>query len=461
MRVPTLCLPFLIPLAVAAEPLTALDMDEAVRLALENNLDVRIAAEAEKSAEAADWSAMTGFFPSVSADVTYLKYTGAMSSYNMGGYGGYGSYQTAGPEDPWWGVDESVGDQGGSSGDLDYENFTTSITLTQPIFNGGAVYWGKVMAAAGEEMAELQLVAARQAAILAVKQAYLDSLRADELLAVQRKNQENLTHHVQITQANLDVGLASRVDLLRAEAELASAESEVIAAQNAVRLSRVNLADVLGVELDREVRLAPVETGDPSGPAFTLDEALDYARENNPGLAAVRKSERLAEGQFGLAASAFWPSVNLQAAYGWAQGNNFAFYDDEDYWRIGVSASLDLFNSTQRLADVAQARAEQRKTRLEIQLTERTILTGVEAAYLGLEEKVAQIGVSTKQLEAADRALDLMDQMVAQGLISDVEADYLDINLAYLMARLGEVSARYDYLAARENLASLMGTIEP
>ncbi|HUT99691.1 MAG TPA: TolC family protein [bacterium] len=458
MRVPILCLSFLIPLAATAEPLTTLDMDEAVRLALENNLDVRIAAEAENSAEAADWSAMSNFFPHVAAGVTYLKYSGAYPTTGMSGSSGY---STAGPGDPWWGIDESVDGQGGLPGDVDYENFSTSITLTQPIFNGGAVYWGKVMAAAGEEMAELQLVAARQAAILAVKQAYLDSLRADELLAVQRKNQENLTHHVQITQVNLDVGLASRVDLLRAESELAAAEGEVITAQNIVRLSRVNLADVIGVELDREVRLTPVDVGEPTGPAISLDEALDYAGENNPGLKAVRKSERLAEGQFGLASSAFWPKINLQAAYGWVQGDDFAFYEDDDYWRIGVSASLDLFASTRRLADVAQARAEERKTRLEIQLTEQAIMTGVEAAYLGLTEKVALIGVSAKQLEAAGGALDIMEQMAAQGLVSDVEADYLDINLAYLMARLGEVSARYDYLVARENLASLMGAIEP
>jgi len=460
MRRPIFYLLSWIALTAAAEPLTALDMDEAVRLALENNLDVRIAAEAENAAEAADWSAMSNFFPKISAGVTYLKYSGALSSYGTGGSSGYGGYSTAGPDDPWWVVNESVDGQG-LTGDTDYENFSTSITLTQPIFNGGAVYWGKVMAAAGKEMAELQLVAAHQAAILAVKQAYLDTLRAEELLDVLRVNQGNLTHHVQITQANLDVGLASRVDLLRAESELAAAEGEVITAENIVRLTRVNLADVIGVELDREVRLAPVEFDEPTGPAFSLEEALDYARENNPGLAAVRKSERLAEGQFGLAASAFWPKVNLQAAYGWAQGDNFAFYEDKDYWRIGVSASVDLFTSTQRLADVAQARAEERKTRLQIQLTEQTILTGVEAAYMGLEEKVAQIGVSTKQLAAAGGALDLMEQMVAQGLVSDVEADYLDINLAYLMARLGEVSARYDYLAARESLASLMGAIEP
>jgi len=461
MRGPILYLLLWIPLAAAAEPLTTLDMDEAVQLALENNLDVRIAAEAERSAEAADWSTMTSFFPRVSAGVTYLKYTGAYSTTGMGGSSGYGSYSSAGPGDPWQGVDE-VGDQGGGiPTNLDYENFSTSITITQPIFNGGAIYWGKVMAAAGEEMTELQLVAARQAAILAVKQAYLDSLRADELLAVQRKNQENLTHHVQITQTNLDVGLASKVDLLRAESELAAAEGDVIAAQNIVRLSRVNLADVIGVELDREVRLAPVDVGEPAGPSVSLDEALDYARENNPGLATVYKSERLAEGQVGLAASAFWPKINLQAAYGWVQGDDFAFYEEDDYWRIGVSASLDLFTSTQRLADLAQARAEQRKTRLQIRQAEQAILTGVEAAYLGLNEKVAQIGVSEKQLAVAGEALDLMEQMAAQGLVSDVEADYLDINLAYLMARMGEVSARYDYLVARENLASLMGAIEP
>jgi outer membrane protein len=443
-----------------AEPLTTLDMEEAVRLALEHNLDVRIAEAAEDAAEAADWSAMSNFLPRVSASVSYMKFNGAYSQYGMGGSRGYGGYSTTGPGDPWQGFgEEQFGD--GSSGNIEFENYSTSISLTQPIFNGGAVYWGKVLTGAGEEMAELQLVAARQTAILAVKQAYLDLLRAEELLAVQETNRDNLTKHVRTTQANLDVGLASRVDLLRAESELAAAQSEVISTENIVRLTRVNLADVIGVELDRKVALAAVEVVEPGEPDFTLEEALERAKANNPGLAATRRSERLTEAQFGLAASAFWPKVNLQAGYGWSQGDDFEFSDDNDYWSFGVSASLDLFTSSQRLADVAQARAEQRKTRLEVRQIERAILTGVEAAYLGLVEQVAQIDVSEKQLRAAGEALDLMERMVAQGLVSDVEADYLDINLAYLLARLGEVTARYDYLVARENLASLMGEIKP
>ncbi len=448
--------------AEPTEPLTVLDMDEAVRLALENNLDVRIAEAAENAAEAADWSAMSNFFPRISASVTYLKFSGAYSQYGIGGYtGGSSGYPSAGPGDPWWGSDEGLDGQGAPQGNIEFNNYSTTISLTQPIFNGGAIYWGKVLASVGEEMAEFQLIAARQAAILAVKQTYLDTLRAQELLAVQRTNEENLTKHVRTILANLDVGLASRIDLLRAESELAAAEKTVISAENIVWLTRVNLSDVIGVELDREINLAPVEVGEPSEPDFSLEEALEHARSTNPGLSAVHRSERLAKAQVGLAASAFWPKVNLQAGYGWSQGEDLEFSDDNDYWSVGVSASIDIFTSSQRVADMAQARAEERKTRLEIRLTEQTILTGVEAAYLGLTEQVAQIVVSGKQLEAASEALDLMERMYAQGLVSDVEADYLEINLAYHLARLGKVSARYDYLAARENLASLMGEIEP
>ncbi|HDR06287.1 MAG TPA: TolC family protein, partial [Candidatus Coatesbacteria bacterium] len=331
---------------ISAAPVTELDMDEAVRLALANNLEVRIAAEAERAAAAGDWSAMTSFFPRVSAGVSYMKYEGAYSTYGTGGSGGYGGYSGVGPGDPWWGIDEPDGEQGGLPGTVDYENYSTAITLTQPIFNGGALYWGKVMAAVGREMAELRLLAARQAAVLAVKRAYLDALRAEELLEVRLVNRENLAQHVENTKATLDVGLASRVDLLRAESELAAAEGEVIAAGNIVRLARVNLADVIGVELDREVRLAPVLGVEPTEPDFSLAEALERAKENNPALAAARRGERLAEAQAGLAASAFWPKVNLQAAYGWVQGDEFRFSADDDYWRIGVSANLDLFTST-------------------------------------------------------------------------------------------------------------------
>jgi outer membrane protein TolC len=406
-------------------PEEKLTMERAVELALAHNLDMRLARAAREQARYDDWYAWTGFLPQVSGQVLYNTYDGFTAQY-------------------------------GTPADVDMDTYSTSLTISQPLFNGGAIYWGKVMAGAGEEISELSLQAARQAAILAVREAYLDLLMAREYHRVQRANFENLEEHYELSRAQAEVDLISRADMLRSESELAVAEKSLLSAQNALRLSRANLADVIGVTLPAGVELVPVEI-QAAPPDLSLTEAQAVARGSNPTLAMARKAERIAEAEVGLAASAFWPKLNLSADYGWVQGEELTFSKEADYWSISAILSIDLFTSTGRLAEMKSARASQYQTKLETLQAERGIMLAVEAAYLALEEAGAQIAVSEKQLAAAAEAMELSKGLYENGILSNVE--YLDMNQAYLLAQLGEIQSRYNYLKARENLDSLLGRL--
>ncbi|MBD3399706.1 MAG: hypothetical protein GF399_05175 [Candidatus Coatesbacteria bacterium] len=406
-------------------PEEKLTMERAVELALAHNLDMRLARAAREQARYDDWYAWTGFLPQVSGQVLYNTYDGFTAQY-------------------------------GTPADVDMDTYSTSLTISQPLFNGGAIYWGKVMAGAGEEISELSLQAARQAAILAVREGYLDLLMAREYHRVQRANFENLEEHYELSRAQAEVDLISRADMLRSESELAVAEKSLLSAQNALRLARANLADVIGVTLPAGVELVPVEIQ--AAPLdLSLTEAQALARGSNPTLAMARKAERIAEAEVGLAASAFWPKLNLSADYGWVQGEELTFSKEADYWSISAILSIDLFTSTGRLAEMKSARASQYQTKLETLQAERGIMLAVEAAYLALEEAGAQIAVSEKQLAAAAEAMELSDGLYENGILSNVE--YLDMNQAYLLAQLGEIQSRYNYLKARENLDSLLGRL--
>ncbi len=412
-----------------------LTIDEAVELAMLNNLDLRMANADLDSANAANWSAWTNFLPQVSGSVTYTKYEGFPSSGSSGG-----APAATGPFD------------------IEMESYSTALTVSQPIFNGGAIYWGKVMAGAGAEMAELGQEAARQTAILTTRTAFLDLLKAQEFRTVQEKNLESLAEHLSLTESNLAVGLASRADHLRSISEHAEAEKLLIGADNSVRLARGALENALGLDLPDDVEVAPVGEITAEESTLTLEETLALVRRDNPALIAVRKSERIAEASVGMAVSAFWPKLNLGGSYGWANGSDLTFSDDNDYWAINVIASFDLFTSTQRIADMAKARADEHSSLAQIEKTEREMLLGAEASYLQLNTAAKTIEVSEKQLAAAAEGLDLMTNMYEQGIVSNTE--YLDMNVNYLYAKLGEISARYDYLAARESLASFMGRLQ-
>ena len=160
---------------------------------------------------------------------------------------------------------------------------------------------------------------------------------------------------VALTQKRRDAGIASGLDVARAQTQLDMARSQV--AQN------------LAQRAVTEHAIAALVGESPSGfnlaarheaiglPAIPLDLPSTLL-QRRPDIAAAQRRTAAANASVGVARAAWFPSIGLNASFGYQSNQAGGWLSAPNAaWAIGPSLLLDLFDAGKRRAQVAQARA--------------------------------------------------------------------------------------------------------
>ena len=129
-------------------------------------------------------------------------------------------------------------------------NHSNSFSAALPIYTGGRLSGTIEQAVQNYRSSEYGVDEAYQAVKLTATSSYYNVLEATDSLQLSRDSVERLTAHLKNVQAQYDVGVVAKVDVLRSEVELADAEQNLIKAQNAYDLAVANLNNVIGLPLD-------------------------------------------------------------------------------------------------------------------------------------------------------------------------------------------------------------------
>src|SRR5208337_2673353 len=137
--------------------------------------------------------------------------------------------------------------------------------------------------------------------------------------------------HLDQSRGFYEIGTKPRYDVITAEVNLSNAKLNLITADNALKIARVNLNNAMGV---------------PDAPAYsvedslafnryqiTLDEALSRAMTNRPDIKSLDLRSRAAEESVQLAKTGYYPALTGSASYNW-EGTKFPL---DNGWNIGVA----------------------------------------------------------------------------------------------------------------------------
>ncbi|TDR38698.1 NodT family efflux transporter outer membrane factor (OMF) lipoprotein [Tahibacter aquaticus] len=160
---------------------------------------------------------------------------------------------------------------------------------------------------------------------------------------------------VALTQKRRDAGIASGLDVARAQTQLDMARSQV--AQNLAQraVAEHAIAALVG-ESPSGFSLAagsqPVRL-----PAIPLDLPSTLL-QRRPDIAAAQRRTAAANASVGVARAAWFPSIGLNASFGYQSNQAGGWLSAPNAaWAIGPSLLLDLFDTGKRRAQVTQARA--------------------------------------------------------------------------------------------------------
>lgn len=328
-----------------------------------------------------------------------------------------------------------------------------SINFSQPVYNGGMEFANYSSARARERSSYSELLDARAATVLRVKEAFFRTLKAGELVALAEETVESSREHLETARNMMDVGLRSRTDVLRWEVQEANDEQALLEAQSALDISRRTLEEALGIDLPPGVEPAPLETA-PEAPAFGIDEAVSEALRYHPTLKSLDAQIDVGEAGVSMAWSQFKPHVNLFANYAW-ETNNTIYLDNFSYWKAGVTVSFPLFNSFGDWAEVQRSKVRVNRLRESKEDAKDRIETEVARAYFDVTSSLQKWYAARKGQEHARENLKSIRSKYEVGFASNL--DLIDAQTAYTLAGTNTINALYDHYIAVANLEKAMG----
>ncbi|WP_343712101.1 TolC family outer membrane protein, partial [Inquilinus sp.] len=414
--------------------------------------------------------------PDLAADIAQLKATNEGIAQALSGYrpqitatGSIGS-QFSNTQTDGVAGGSPLGGGGRDSRWHEVNPATLGITITQQIYDGGQT-------PAAVDRAENTIMATRavvqtteQTVLLDAATAYVDVVQAQAALDVQRQNEAFQRRNLQAQQGRLDVGEVTRTDVSQSEASLASAVAGRIEAEGTLRASRATFERVIG-QPPGTLETPTVPAGLPS----SMQEAIQQAQANYPGIVAAVFTERAAAANIDLQFGALLPQLTVQARFErqystishpsgtsdqtifGSQQTSSGAQSRVDSAVILAQLSIPLYSQGNQESLVRQARYTHGQRRIQIESQRRQAIQSAVQSWQALVTARAAI----KSFQAAVKA----EQLAVSGLQQEAQVgtrtvlDVLQEQQNLLSVQLSLVRSRRDEVVAGYQLRNAVGSL--
>jgi len=427
-------------------------LEESISLALRNNLSLMNAADQVKRSE---------FNIRAAAAEFEVKVTPRASAGLSGGSGGTSTTTGGG-----LGVSKrtGIGTRGEIFGETtrtgDTNRTGTGIELTQPLLRG----LGKTVnedflldAKFGALSSERSYAMFQEGIVVSVVRAFYEIVRQREILALNDKSARRTQGHLEAARAREKVGLASRIDVLRAEIQLRQAQDNLLAAQEASGDAVDRFRILLGFGPQDNVEI----DSDLTYNEFAVDAqgALDLALANRLDLVQARDEIGESERNLRVARNNTLPQLDLVVGYeqyGTGPGFSSSSRLNESTWSVALSTSTDLRRTAQRMY-YEQAKLDVEARERNLKLLGDTVAREVNDALRRLERNSKRIDVQKAEMEHAQQKLRLARIKFDRGLGDNF--DLMSAEEDVIRAETAWISAVTDYIVSQAEFKKAVGTL--
>ena len=308
---------------------------------------------------------------------------------------------------------------GGSSSSRSGNTFQASIGGSWEPDVWGRLSRGVDSASASAQVSAADLASARLSAQGELATNYFSVRQTDAQQALLASTVDGYQRTLQITQNRYVAGIAAKTDVLQAQTQLANAQSEALGLERQRAQLEHALAVLLGrAPADFTLVAAPWKASVPEVPLGVPSTLL----QRRPDIAAAERRVAIANQQIGIAQSAFYPSINLNASYGFgASSVADLFSASSSLWSLGLSAAQVLFNAGATRERVAGAQAAQDAAVARYRQTVLVAFQDVEDQLAGTRVLLQQQDLLRQASQAADEAETQMLNRYRAGQVSYTE----------------------------------------
>jgi len=287
--------------------------------------------------------------------------------------------------------------------------------------------------------------------LFVVHQQYLDALRAQELLNVQKSQLQRAETILEQTRTRVEVGDAAKKDILQASADALNARASLLQTENSVATSEASLKATIGwPQTDSLPPLAPVQVASLNPIPYTLDEAIAAGIKNRADLQASRLDIEAQRFNVRIARANAGINYSLDASVRQA----FA----QDVLRnsgLTLSATVPLYDGARSKETIRIQELSLRSLQEALVQSERDARAEIEAAYKNYEQNKLRVLATKAALEASkvnyEAAVD--SQKSGAGNLLEV----LTAQVSLTTAESNDIQASYDLMISHVQLLLVMG----
>lgn len=408
-----------------------LRIEDAVGLALENHPSIRAAREKMGAQQAVLGQQFAAYYPTITLGNVYSTRT-------------------------------TSGTTGVSPEAFDF--FSSQASFNMTLYNFGKREGAVQSARDTLEATRYNHKTATDAVVLGVKQAFFSYLQAKALVKVRQETVKDRELLVRQARGFYEVGTRARIDVVRAEANLYSAQSDLIGAENAVKVAWVTLKNALGLPdfpeqpVAEDVSVMPVP--------FSVEEARAAAYASRPELKSFEAQRKAQDDQIATARRGHLPDIIFDALYGRRNVSNGVVktgsgnrhidtFPLQPTWQVQLSLNIPIFNGFSTTYKVEETLRNYYAIKAQEEQQRQQVALEVEQSYVNLINTREKIKATEAAERAAKENLDLANGRYQVGVGSIIEVT--DAQALYADAETNYIRSLYDYKIAEAQLLKAVG----
>ena len=303
-------------------------------------------------------------------------------------------------------------------------------TATMTVFNARSIPLLK-NAYDNIEMTENQAKHQRNDLLLSTAAAFYQLYSAQELARVAEETLHNANEFLRMSQAQIQVGQGTQIDLLRAQIQVRSADKDLANAKDGIKLARAALSALT----DMEGEYAAAEPPRPLPITGNVNSLTSRALTDRYDLKSAHLGEEIANRSEIETWTKWLPAFAV--TYDWSWNSAAGFADQKDSWRLIFGARWDLFDGGMRIAEMSERTsltrvAENNAAELSIRVSQE-----VEQRFIEVEKSHRNVTLAEEQVGLAEETARLVNKQYEVGMATSL--DVLSTNSQLSAARVGRV----------------------
>ncbi len=429
-----LLLLFYVPVSQAQ--VQSLSLEEAIRIGLENSIDLERARHNVERAKISQNDAEMDFLPNLNSNISGSRGLGRQFDQEALGF-----------------VNQSV------------TSLSSNIQSNVTLFNGFRNINALRQSRAGVESSEERYQRSRERVIFEVSSAYLQVLLNQNLLQITKDNVETAQKQLQQVEAQVEVGMRPVVDLFNQQAALANAELQAIRSENTLNISITNLIGILRLDplSDYDFVSPDIDAESITPQNIDLATLVDQAMQNRSDLRATELDIAMQRYNLEIARGARYPTLSANASVSTSYRDTNPFDFSDQFWDqninrgVGMSLSIPIFTRFSIRNNIQRQQLAYKDAKLDLDALKIGVFQEVRQAYndyIGLSK---ELEATSAAFRAAERAFETEQERYNVGSATLIELT--EANNRFVQAQTDKIIAEYQFVFQEKLLEFYLGRL--